>query len=69
MQIRIQVKRLPGSSRLRRLVLRMKDSTIVVEELGADIAKALNRAVERLHQSVSRQLAKLLTLDRVGVVQ
>ncbi|MDP1527544.1 MAG: hypothetical protein Q8M20_17195 [Rhodocyclaceae bacterium] len=110
MQIRIQVKGLPGASRLRRLaldklssvlahfsqaieeasillddingpdrggadklcrvVLRMKDSTIViVEELGADIAKTISRAVDRLHQNLSRQMSKLLTINRTGVIQ
>ncbi len=110
MQIRIQVKGLPGASRLRRLaldklnsvlahfsqaieevsillddingpdrggadklcrvVLRMKDSTIViVEELGTDIAKTIGRAVDRLHQNLSRQMSKLLTINRAGVIQ
>ena len=59
-----------GADKLCRVVLRMKDSTIViVEELGADIAKSIGRAVDRLQQNLSRQMSKLLTVKRTGVIQ
>lgn len=59
-----------GVDKLCRVVLRMKDcSIVVVEELGADIAAAIDRAADRLYQSVSRQLSRGARIDRNGVRQ
>ncbi|MDO8959255.1 MAG: HPF/RaiA family ribosome-associated protein [Rhodocyclaceae bacterium] len=110
MQVQIQVKGLPGSSKLRRfashklnvalsrfahviqdatmrlddingserggvdklcrVVLRMNNNTVVViEALGTNIAQAIDRVTDRLHQSVSRQLSRLVKIDRSGMRQ
>ena len=48
-----------GVDKLCRVVLRMKDSSVlVIEELGADIAQVIERVADRLHQSVARQLSR-----------
>jgi putative sigma-54 modulation protein len=50
-----------GVDKLCRIVLRMKDSTIVViEALSANIAEAISHAADRIHQRVSRQNTALL---------
>lgn len=57
-----------GVDKLCRVVLRLKDdSVLVVEELGADIGETINRVSERLHQNVARQLAHLVQVDRSGL--
>ncbi len=57
-----------GVDKLCRVVLRLKDSSVVViEELGSDIARVIQRVADRLHQSVARQLARLTSIDRNGV--
>lgn len=59
-----------GVDKLCRVVLRLRnDSVLVIEELGADIAEAINRAAERLQQNVARQLAHLVKKDRSGLRQ
>lgn len=59
-----------GVDKLCRVVLRMKDSSIVViEELGADIAAAISRVADRLHENVARQLSKSMRINRTGVRQ
>lgn len=57
-----------GADKLCRVVLRMKDSSVlVIEELGTDIAQVIERAVERLRQSVARQLSRIIGIDRNGI--
>ena len=59
-----------GVDKLCRVVLRMKDnSVVIIEELGSDIAQAIDRVANRLHQSVSRQLSRLAKIDRSGMRQ
>jgi hypothetical protein len=54
-----------GVDKLCRVVLRMKDSSVlVIEELGTDIAQVIERVADRLHQSVARQLARIIGIDR-----
>ena len=110
MRIQIQIKGLPGSSKLRRftahkldtalsrfshgideatiqlrdingadrggvdklcrVVLTMKNnSVVVIEELASNIVQAIERAADRLHQNVSRQLSKVVRVDRSGMRQ
>jgi hypothetical protein len=57
-----------GVDKLCRVVLRMKDSSVlVIEELGTDIAQVIERVADRLHQSVARQLARIIGIDRNGL--
>jgi len=57
-----------GVDKLCRVVLRMKDSSVlVIEELGADIAQVIERVAERLRQSVARQLSRIVGIDRNGL--
>jgi len=57
-----------GVDKLCRVVLRMRNSSVVViEDLGSDIAKVIERVTGRLQQSVSRQLRQLVKVDRNGM--
>jgi len=57
-----------GVDKLCRVVLRMKDnSVLVIEELGADIGRVIERVADRLRQSVARQLSRLVGIDRNGL--
>jgi len=48
-----------GADKLCRVILTMKNSSIVIiEELGADIVQVIERMVARLEQNVSRQLLR-----------
>lgn len=59
-----------GADKLCRVVLTMKNSSVVViEELGSNIMQVIERAADRLHQSVSRQLSRLVRVDRSGLRQ
>lgn len=57
-----------GVDKLCRVVLRMKDSSVlVIEELGTDVAQVIERVADRLRQSVARQLARIIGIDRNGL--
>ncbi|MBK6401755.1 MAG: hypothetical protein IPP18_14280 [Rhodocyclaceae bacterium] len=57
-----------GVDKLCCVVLRMKDNSIlVIEELGSDIAQVIGRVADRLHQSVARQLSRIIGVDRNGI--
>lgn len=57
-----------GVDKLCRVVLRMRDSSVlVIEELGTDIAQVIERVADRLRQSVARQLSRIIGIDRNGV--
>ncbi|MDP2108249.1 MAG: HPF/RaiA family ribosome-associated protein [Rhodocyclaceae bacterium] len=59
-----------GADKLCRIVLTMKNSSfLVIEELASDVAQAIERAVGRLHQNVSRQLSRIVKIDRSGMRQ
>ena len=85
MQMQIHVKGLVRASRLRvvaanklnvtlarfsRVVLRLKDNSIlVVEDLGANMMEVIDRVTDRLHHTVSKQLSRLVKIDRSGIRQ
>jgi ribosome-associated translation inhibitor RaiA len=57
-----------GVDKLCRVVLKMKDSSIlVIEELAADITQAIERVADRLHQSVARKMFRIVGIDRNGI--
>jgi ribosome-associated translation inhibitor RaiA len=57
-----------GVDKLCRVVLKLKDSSVVVvEELGTDIAQAIQRVADRLQQGVSRQLDRLVNAGQDGM--
>lgn len=59
-----------GVDKLCRVVLRLRnDTVVVVEDLGSDIAHVIDRVADRLHQSVSRQLGRIKHIDRSSVRQ
>jgi ribosome-associated translation inhibitor RaiA len=54
-----------GVDRLCRVVLRFKDkSIIVIEELGSEVFQVIDRVVDRLHQSISRQMSHVFEIAR-----
>jgi putative sigma-54 modulation protein len=54
-----------GVDKLCRVVLRLRDnSVLVVEELGADIGRVIDRVTDRLHENVAQHLARLAKFDR-----
>lgn len=59
-----------GVDKLCRVVLRMKNNSfVIIEELGSDVAKSIDRVTERVQQSVGRQLSRLVRVDRHGIRQ
>ncbi|MBK7422608.1 MAG: hypothetical protein IPJ48_05650 [Propionivibrio sp.] len=57
-----------GADKLCRIVLTMKNNSfVVIEELASDIDQAVGRAVDRLHQNVSRHLSRIVKIDRSGI--
>lgn len=57
-----------GVDKLCRVVLRLTDkSVLVVEELGSDIGRVINRVTDRLHENVSQHLARLAKYDRASL--
>lgn len=62
-----------GADKLCRIVVHLKNSSlVVVEELGGDIFRVIDKVADRVHQSVSRQVGRVkraargrrLTLDQ-----
>lgn len=59
-----------GVDKLCRVVLRLRDNSIlVIEELGPEASRVIERAVDRLHQSVSRQASRKMNIDRRSIRQ
>lgn len=59
-----------GADKLCRVVLRLKDNSIlVVEDLGANMMEVIDRVTDRLHHTVSKQLSRLVKIDRSGIRQ
>ena len=49
-----------GTDKLCRIVVRLKNSSLVViEELGDDIFQVIDKVADRVHQSVSRQVGRV----------
>jgi hypothetical protein len=54
-----------GVDKLCRVVLKMKDSSVlVIEELGTDIVRVIERVADRLRQGVARQISRTIGFDR-----
>jgi putative sigma-54 modulation protein len=48
-----------GADKLCRIVVRLKNSSrVVIEELGEDVFRVIDKVADRAHQSVSRQLGR-----------
>lgn len=59
-----------GIDKLCRVVLSFKNNSIVVvEELGANMREVIDRASNRLHHTVSKQLSHMTKIDRAGMRQ
>ncbi|MFN6961398.1 MAG: HPF/RaiA family ribosome-associated protein [Rhodocyclaceae bacterium] len=59
-----------GVDKLCRVVLRFRDDSIlVIEELGSEVSRVIDRAADRLHQSVSRQVCRKGKIDRRSIRQ
>ncbi len=54
-----------GADKLCRIVVRLKNSSLVIiEELGDDIFQVIDKVADRVHQSVSRQLGRVKQATR-----
>lgn len=59
-----------GAGKLCRVVLRLKDNSIlVIEDLGVNIIEVIDRVADRLHHTVAKQLARLVKVERTGIRQ
>jgi len=59
-----------GADKLCRVVLRLKDNSIlVIEDLGINMMEVIDRVTHRLHHTESKQLSKLVKIDRAGIRQ
>lgn len=59
-----------GVDQLCRVVLRLKDnSVLVIEDLGANMTEVVDRVTDRLHHTVSKRLSRLVKADRTGTRQ
>lgn len=53
-----------GLDKLGRLVIRLKDSSVlVIEELGSDTARVIDRVVERARRNLSQQVKSWAQVD------
>ena len=59
-----------GVDKLCRVVLRLKDnSVLVIEDLGVNMMEVIDRVADRLHHTVARQLSRLARVERAGIRQ
>lgn len=59
-----------GADKLCRVVLRLKDNSfVVIEDLGANMLEVIDRVTDRLHHTVSKQLSRLVKIDRASIRQ
>lgn len=59
-----------GVDKLCRVVLRLKDnSVLVIEDLGANVMEVIERATDRLQRTVAQRLSRLVAVDRTGMRQ
>jgi ribosome-associated translation inhibitor RaiA len=57
-----------GADKLCRVVLRLKnDSVVVIEDLGANMMEVIDRVSDRLHHTVSKHLSRMARIDRAGM--
>lgn len=49
-----------GADKLCRIVIQMKSRSVVLEELGADMSRVIDRVAERVHLTVARQLDRIV---------
>ncbi len=53
-----------GVDKLCRVVLRMKDSSVlVIEELGSDVALVIERIAARLQHRMARQMSRMVDIE------
>ena len=52
-----------GADKLCRIVIQMKTRSLVLEELGADMRRVIDRLADRVQHKVCRQLEQLVSLD------
>lgn len=53
-----------GADKLCRVVVQMKNRSLVMEELGADMRRVIDRLSERVQYNVARQMGRLVRIDR-----
>lgn len=53
-----------GADKLCRIVIQMKNRSLVMEELGDDMRRVIDRIAERVQYNVSRQIEKLAAINR-----
>ena len=54
-----------GADKLCRIVIQMKNRSVVMEELGSDMRRVIDRLSDRVQYSVSRQMGKLVQVNRL----
>jgi len=54
-----------GADKLCRIVIQMKNRSVVMEELGSDMRRVVDRLSDRVQYSVSRQMGKLTRVSRL----
>jgi ribosome-associated translation inhibitor RaiA len=57
-----------GADKLCRIVIQMKNRSVVMEELGSDMRRVIDRLSDRVQYSVSRQMGKLVQVKRLVLV-
>ncbi len=53
-----------GADKLCRIVIQMKNRSLVMEELGDDMRRVIDRLTERVQYNVARQMDKLARVNR-----
>lgn len=53
-----------GADKLCRVVIQMKNRSLVMEELGGDMRRVIDRVTERVQYNVARQMEKLAQVNR-----
>lgn len=54
-----------GADKLCRIVIQMKSRSVVMEELGSDMRRVVDRLSDRVQYSVSRQMGKISRVSRL----
>lgn len=53
-----------GADKLCRIVIQMKNRSLVMEELGDDMRRVIDRITERVQHNIGRQIEKLAVINR-----